>query len=57
MPEACKKSVEELLKNRDETIKSLKNNRKQVNKSGVTDCSNSTFHFNPIGERILSKFH
>ena len=28
MPEACKKSVEELLKNRDETIKSLKNNRK-----------------------------
>ena len=24
----CKKSVEELLKNRDETIKSLKNNRK-----------------------------
>lgn len=28
MPEACKKSVEELLKNRDETIKSLKDNRK-----------------------------
>lgn len=28
MPEACKKSIEELLKNRDETIKLLKNNRK-----------------------------